>query len=333
MTPKLRLPASVCLLGPINVDITMPIDTYPQEGDDAGAPSYSVETGGVVGNTAIALSKLGVNAKLIGCIGDDNWGNLAAEAFRQTGVDISGVSVLPGVKTGLNFAVVSRGGERTFFNAWGANIWDNTHKFPLHIISKTDMLQVTGHPLTRSSNRPALLNAIDIAQSNDIPISMDTSIRPVFDSTSDIRAVIPKLNICILGYEEACYLVDHSDPHTIAQKILSQGPELVAVKLSGKGCVLANADECITLPSYKVKTIDTTGAGDTFTAGIILGWLSKMDIRATGMLANVLGALATTVWGAGTKLPGTEELIAYLASINSQDKNKRETDQIFELFG
>ena len=58
-----------------------------------------------------------------------------------------------------------------------------------------------------------------------------------------------------------------------------------------------------------------------------------MDIRATGMLANILGALATTVWGAGTKLPGTEELIAYLASINSQDKNKRETDQIFELFG
>ena len=73
MTPKLRVPASVCLLGPINVDVTMPIDTYPQEGDDAGAPSYSVETGGVVGNTAIALSKLGVNTKLIGCIGDDNW--------------------------------------------------------------------------------------------------------------------------------------------------------------------------------------------------------------------------------------------------------------------
>ena len=187
---------------------------------------------------------------------------------------------------------------------------------------------------SNQSYRPftVLLNAIDIAQSNDIPISMDTSIRPVFDSTSDIRAVIPKLNICILGYEEACYLVDHSDPHTIAQKILSQGPELVAVKLGGKGCVLANSDECITLPSYKVKTIDTTGAGDTFTAGIILGWLSKIDIRATGMLANILGALATTVWGAGTKLPGTDELIAYLASTNSQDKNKRETDQIFELF-
>jgi len=332
MTPKLRVPASVCLLGPINVDVTMPIDTYPQEGDDAGAPSYSVETGGVVGNTAIALSKLGVNAKLIGCIGDDNWGNLVAEAFRKTGVDISGVSVLPGVKTGFNFAAVSKGGERTFFNAWGANIWDTPHKFPLHLISSTDVLQVTGHPLTRPSNRSALLDAIEVAQSNNIPISMDTSIRPVFDSTSDIRAVIPKLKICILGYEEACYLVDHSDPHTIAQEILSQGPELVAVKLSGKGCVLANADECITLPPYKVKTIDTTGAGDTFTAGIILGWLSKMDIKATGMLANILGALATTVWGAGTKLPGTEEVLAYLASMNNQDKNNRAADQIFKLF-
>jgi len=333
MTIKNRLPASVCLLGPINVDVTMPIDTYPKEGDDAGAPSCSVETGGVVGNTAIVLSKLGVNAKLIGCIGDDIWGKLAADAFEQTGVDISGVSMLPGVNTGLNFAVVSKGGERTFFNAWGANIWDDTHKFPLHLISSADMLQVTGHPLSRPSNRSALLNAIEIAQSNDIPISMDTSIRPVFDSTSYIRAVIPKLKICILGYEEACYLVDHSDPHTIAQEILSQGPELVAVKLSGKGCVLANADECTTLPSYKVNTIDTTGAGDTFTAGIILGWLSKMDIRAIGMLANILGALATTVWGAGTKLPGTAEVLAYICGMNGQDQNKREADQILDLLG
>ena len=333
MTTKLRIPASVCLLGPINVDVTMPIDTYPEEGDDAGAPSYSVETGGVVGNTAIALSKLGANAKLIGCIGDDIWGKLAADAFEETGVDISGVSILPGVKTGLNFAVVSKEGERTFFNAWGANIWDDTHKFPLHVISNANMLQVTGHPLSRPSNRSALLNAIEIAQSNDIPISMDTSIRPVFDSTSDIRAVIPKLKICVLGYEEACYLVGHSDPHTIAQEILSQGPELVAVKLSGKGCVLANADECTTLPSYKVKTIDTTGAGDTFTAGIILGWLSKMDIKATGMLANILGALATTVWGAGTKLPGTAEVLAYLSVMDNQDENKRETDQILKLLG
>ena len=87
MTPKLRVPASVCLIGPINVDVTMPIDAFPQEGDDAGAPSYSVETGGVVGNTAIALSKLGVNAKLIGCIGDDIWGKLAADAFEETGYD------------------------------------------------------------------------------------------------------------------------------------------------------------------------------------------------------------------------------------------------------
>ncbi len=58
-----------------------------------------------------------------------------------------------------------------------------------------------------------------------------------------------------------------------------------------------------------------------------------MDIRATGMLANVLGALATTVWGAGTKLPGTEEVLAYLSAMSNQDKNKQEADQILELLG
>jgi hypothetical protein len=58
-----------------------------------------------------------------------------------------------------------------------------------------------------------------------------------------------------------------------------------------------------------------------------------MDIRATGMLANILGALATTVWGAGTKLPGTAEVLAYLSVMDNQDENKRETDQILKLLG
>ena len=58
-----------------------------------------------------------------------------------------------------------------------------------------------------------------------------------------------------------------------------------------------------------------------------------MDIRATGMLANVLGALATTVWGAGTKLPGTAEVLEYIYSTNGQDQNKREADQILDLLG
>ncbi len=323
---------SASLLGPINVDVTMPIEKYPEEGDDAGSPTCSVETGGVVGNTAIVLAKLGVNTNLLGCVGDDVWGSLALNAFKNNGVNVSGISITPETSTGLNFAAVSKGGERTFFNAWGANIWTEPSSFNLDIIKSTSILQITGHPLTRSANKSIVLKAIDIAQSNNIPICMDTSIRPVFDNPEEIRSVIPKLKICILGYKEACYLVNEDEPFTIAEHILSQGPEMVAIKLSEKGSVLVTKTKRSIVPPYQVDTVDTTGAGDTFTAGIIVGWLSKLDLYSTGVLANMLGALATTVYGAGTKLPGANEITSFIASLDPKDKHKIAIDQILELF-
>ena len=322
---------SVCLLGPINVDITLPIDKYPAEGEDGLCDSYSIETGGVVANTAIVLAKLGARAQLIGCMGDDIWSEMVSDAFAVTGVDTSGISSIPGAGTGLNIAVVTPSGERTFFNAWGANNWVGPDKLPLDLIARADMLQVTGHPVTRESNRSVLLEALGVARSANVPVSMDTSLRPVMEQTSEIRALIPHLAICVVGYEEGRHLTDEKDPHAIARNIVSRGPDLVAVKLGSDGCIVATADEHIMLDAHEVTTLDTTGAGDSFTAGIIFGWLSQMSIGATAMLANLLGALATTVWGAGTNLPGADNVIAYLSSMDQRDQSKHDAQEITSI--
>ena len=318
----------VCLLGPINIDITLPIDKYPSEGGDGLCDSYSIETGGVVANTAIVLAKLGAKAQLIGCMGDDTWAEMVSDAFDVTGVDVSGVSTIPGLATGLNIAIVTPSGERTFFNAWGANNWVEPETFPLDLIARADMLQVTGHPVTRESNRSVLLEAIDIARSANVPVSMDTSLRPVMEQTSEILSLIPQLAICVVGYEEGRHLTDEQDPYAIARNIVSRGPNLAAVKLGGGGCIVATAEEHTMLTTHEVTTLDTTGAGDSFTAGIIFGWLSQMSIGATAMLANLLGALATTVWGAGTKLPGADNVITYLSSMDYHDRSEHDAHEI-----
>ena len=91
MKASAKASPSVCLLGPINVDITLPVDEYPSEGGDGLCDSYSIETGGVVANTAIVLAKLGAKAQLIGCMGDDIWSEMVSDAFDVTGVDVSGI--------------------------------------------------------------------------------------------------------------------------------------------------------------------------------------------------------------------------------------------------
>mgnify|MGYP003316328715 CR=1 FL=1 len=193
----------------------------------------------MVANTAIVLAKLGAKAQLIGCMGDDIWAEMVSDALAMTGVDTSGITTIPALGTGLNIAVVTPSGERTFFNAWGANNWVEPDKLPLDLIARADILQVTGHPVTRQSNRSVLLEAIDIARSANVPVSMDTSLRPVMEQTSEIRALIPHLAICVVGYEEGRHLTDEKDPHAIARNIVSRGPDLVAVKLGSGGCIVA----------------------------------------------------------------------------------------------
>ncbi len=328
MKASAKASPSVCLLGPINVDITLPVDEYPSEGGDGLCDSYSIETGGVVANTAIVLAKLGAKAQLIGCMGDDIWSEMVSDAFDVTGVDVSGISTIPGLATGLNIAIVTPSGERTFFNAWGANNWVEPDKLPLDLIARADMLQVTGHPVTRESNRSVLLDAIDIARLTNVPVSMDTSLRPVMEQTSEILSLIPQLEICVVGYEEGRHLTDEQDPYAIARNIISRGSNLVAVKLGGGGCVVATAEEHTILTTHDVTTLDPTGAGDPLTAGIIFGWLSQMSIGATAMLANLLGALATTVWGAGTKLPGADNVITHLSSMDYHDRSEYDAHEV-----
>jgi sugar/nucleoside kinase (ribokinase family) len=94
--------------------------------------------------------------------------------------------------------------------------------------------------------------------------------------------------------------------------LLAAGAKVVAVKNSEKGCAMFSAAEHFEVPPFAVEAVDTTGAGDSFDAGFIAGRLAGFSLRASVLLGNALGGLATTVIGAGTALPGKNEVLVLL---------------------
>ncbi|MCK5313709.1 MAG: hypothetical protein KAJ53_01235, partial [Anaerolineales bacterium] len=134
-----------------------------------------------------------------------------------------------------------------------------------------------------------------------------------------LMSILPDLSLLVLGMEEAGALLGVKTVEHAVEGFLAQGVRTVAIKLGREGCTLANAEGSQLLPGYPMKTVDTTGAGDSFCAGMLFGLLNGLSLQTCGSLANLLGGLATTVWGAGPVLPGGDEVLEYLRSQEQDD--------------
>jgi ribokinase len=136
---------------------------------------------------------------------------------------------------------------------------------------------------------------------------MDTAWLPAFSAPEQIRSLLPHLSMCILGVEEAEALTGKNTPGAAALALVEAGSTLASLKLGQEGCLLADNSGVQVIPSFPARAVDSTGAGDAFSAGLIYGYLKGLSLPAAGVLANAMGSLAVGVWGAGTTLPGREE--------------------------
>ena len=84
-------------------------------------------------------------------------------------------------------------------------------------------------------------------------------------------------------------------------------------------------------PAFQVKAVDTTGAGDSYTAGLIYGWSNGMSLRSTALTGSLLGALAASVYGAGLALPGRQEAIVFLQTSLAGNNNEEQQKSFKEI--
>src|SRR5688500_15840398 len=113
---------TILVLGDANADLSAGIRRFPAEGDDSQIASLAGGSGGSAANVAAALALLGAPARLLARVGCDPAAEIARRVARAAGVDLAAIQVDDALATGLCFAAISPGGERTFFSYRGANI-------------------------------------------------------------------------------------------------------------------------------------------------------------------------------------------------------------------
>jgi ribokinase len=305
------MPQAVAL-GDINVDIIASVSCYPSPGGDGLAEWVEVQSGGSAANTATVLANFGVNVGIIGRVGRDVFAAQALASLTGAGVDLSCIQLDDEVATGMMFIPVTPDGERTMFGYRGANPRLDPGLLNEGYIAQADVFHLSGYALLAEPQGSAARRAVEMAHRAGVAVSLDVGLEAASRATEEVKTLLPLVDLIFPGRTEAEHLTGHGDVREAVRALLEYGTETVALKLGRQGCTVGSEGEIFSVPTFDVEVQDTTGAGDSFDAGFILGRLWALDPRESAILANALGALAASAVGAGDALPGPEKTRALL---------------------
>ena len=312
--------SDVVTLGDINVDVLARVPFYPPPGGDSLAEGVEVRAGGSGANTAVVLSKFGQQVSILARVGEDILAGYALSDLREAGVDLSLVQEDAEAMTGLVFAAVTPDGERTFFSCRGANARAVLQSGDERRIQDARVLHVSGYALVESPQREAALRAIEVARQSGVPVSLDLGVEITTTAREDIVKILSVVSMIFPNRAVARWLTGKEGSLGSVEVLLGLGPGVVGLKLRDRGCLIGSAERIFPVPAFQVDPVDDTGAGDSFDAGLILGRIGGLSLRESALLANALGALATTVTGAGGSLPGPLEALSFLR--NQEDRSE-----------
>jgi len=264
---------SIAVIGSINLDIVAHVEEFPRPGETVTNAVVSRFPGGKGANQAVAAHRLGASVFMVGRVGNDPMADEALGTLRAEGVDLSFCKPLEHHSTGLALIVVTKAGENQIVVAPGANAaFDAEHlEFPATdaCIAQLEVPVETILKAARANNNFFCLNAAPV--------------KPV------PHELLEHVDLLVVNEIEAKALGAELDSYRglLASTFGAKGAEL-----SRGGVQIAKAKP------PKVNVVDTTGAGDAFTAALTVALVSGMGPQAALEQACVVGALATTKMGA-----------------------------------
>lgn len=271
--------------------------------------------GGAPANVAVGIARLGGHSAFIGRVGDDPFGRFLRQTLIREKVDVEWMHLDPLHRTSTVVVDLDESGERsfTFMVRPSADLFLTQEDLPS--FHEGDWLHVCSIALSAQPSRTTTFQAMDAIKAAGGYVSFDPNIRPdLWQDDNELRECLMqamrKADVVKLSVEELTFLsgLDELDPALALVVSQSQSP-LVLVTKGKEGVVAWHNGTLTAYSAAPVVSVDTTGAGDAFVAGLLYGLVNHTgDLPAILTLAQRCGALATTSKGAMTALPYQHEL-------------------------
>ncbi|MFJ8549851.1 ribokinase [Streptomyces sp. NPDC093676] len=289
------------VVGSANADLVIRVERRPAAGETVLGSDLVVHPGGKGANQAVAAARLGARTALLARVGDDGHGRLLLQSQRAAGVDPAGVLV-GGAPTGVALITVDPSGDNSIVVSPGANAR----------LAPEDVRAASG--LLRASRVVSAQLEIPLETVVEVVRSLPSGTRFVLNPSPPRPLPAEVLAACdplIVNEHEARVIAGGElagSPEDWAAALLALGPRSVVVTLGAEGALVATGEVMTRIKSVKVDAVDTTGAGDAFTAALAWRLGAGSSLPDAAAYAARVGAAAVTRPGAQESFPTAEEV-------------------------
>ena len=302
--------SEIIVVGSINMDLVVRIERAPDGGETLSGFDFQTIPGGKGANQAVAAARLGGNVFMIGMVGEDRFGSELSEKLTQNQVNVSGVSLVNGISTGVAMIIVEEKGENRIIIVPGANGCLTVDAIDLYEkefqVYDTLVVQLET-PLE------TVIHAVSKAKQNQKIVIFNPAPAPREKIPSDILGMIDFL---VLNESEAKSMtgitVNTVEDGILASKKLHKSTGNTVILTMGEtGSIALDSKGAWYVSAYKINAVDTTAAGDAFIGAIAVFHETK-EIPELIRWANAAGAIAATRLGAQTSLPSLDDLRLFI---------------------
>jgi sugar/nucleoside kinase (ribokinase family) len=294
-------PFDLLVAGEINPDLILDGDftlKFGQAEEFVDSATLTIGSSSVI--FACGAARLGLKTAFKGICGDDLFGKFMLEQMQLRNVDPGFIQVVSGGSTGLS-VILNRGLDRMILTHTGLIAALKAEDITDDLLRQARHLHVAGY-FIQDGLRPGLPDLFQRAHRMGLTTSLDTNFDPS-EHWEGLSGLLPYADIFFPNEREALSITRRSNP-TDALLSLADVCGMVAMKCGASGAKLAMEEEIIHVDSIPVNVADTVGAGDSFDAGFIYGFLNSWELEKSLRLAAVCGALSTQSSG-GTAAQAT----------------------------
>ncbi|HTQ27751.1 MAG TPA: ribokinase [Puia sp.] len=296
------------VVGSSNTDMVAKTERLPAAGETVLSSAFMMAAGGKGANQAVAAARLGAEVVFIARVGEDIFGKQAIASFRQEGIDTDFISIDEEHPSGVALITVDATAENCIVVASGAN----AHLAPGDVHKASDKIKKASLILMQLEIPIDTVEYVaGLAEANNIPLVLNPAPALVLSD-----ALLKKISVITPNQQEAEMLtgitiIDKSSAEQSARTLAARGPHSVIITLAAQGALLLHKNKFDWIPAPKVIAVDTTAAGDVFSAALAVGLLEGKEIKSAAEFACAAAALSVTKMGAQTSAPKRTEADAF----------------------
>lgn len=274
-----------------------------------------ITVAGTAAGTSIDLAKLGAQVIAMGAIGTDELGNFVVNTMQSYGIDTRNLVRKPGVQTSATMLPIRPNGDRPALHVPGANGELTLDDINFDVIAQADVLHVGGTSLMPKFDGPPTVEVLKFAKQKGVTTTFDLVAIERPDLLDLIEPCLPYIDYFMPGLDEARMMCGLHDRAEVIDFFLSRGAGHTVFKMGAQGSSIAGKDTPeIRLPAFQAPVVDSTGCGDAYCAGFIVGLGQGWSLAEAGRLGTAAAGLVITGLGSDAGIVDFEQTVAFMQS-------------------